>query len=188
MYGGKGFYLLAIHLNRDEQLRVCRLNYRYTITKKQPANVTNLLAAAKLLGAGSLAGSSIAEPKPMHFWAGGHVPVDDVPSDISIVPEIVPIDTPPDEAPATPPTGTPTASPGAFTTIRTSAGNGGQGEQPQGAPPQGGGQQQPAPPSPQTQTEKDVALLRQQIADVEKKLEAAKAKPNTKEPQSLGAT
>jgi len=89
LFGSKGFFLLVVHLNHARATGTYRLNYRVTITKKQPANVANLLAAAKLLGAGGLVPQSVDESQTEDLWAGRFFHVDDVPSDITIAPAVV---------------------------------------------------------------------------------------------------
>lgn len=89
LFGSKGFYLLIIHLNHDPDAGNYLPHYQITITQKQAANVANLLAAAKLLGADFDAFKAQSVTTRRDWWVGRFVPVDDVPSDITIAPAIV---------------------------------------------------------------------------------------------------
>jgi hypothetical protein len=87
LFGANGFYLLVVHLNHSEDLPY-RLNYVITIARKQAANVTHLIEAAKLGGV-DLGPKAQALPAKEQLWAGRFIHVDDVPSDITVKPTIV---------------------------------------------------------------------------------------------------
>ena len=163
LFGSKGFYLLAIHLNHAQEAGSYRLNYRVTIAKKQAANVANLLAAAKLLGAdfgAALKAQSVALREDL--WAGRFVHVDDVPSDITIAPEIVAL-----------------GSDAAATTTAAAAVSPGRGfSNVPAPPPTTTPTTTPAPAPPLTDDQKAIAALTQRIEDLEK--------PVNPSPQSLG--
>jgi hypothetical protein len=208
LYGSNGFFLLAVHLNRSRLTPLYRLNYRVTIVKKQAANIANLAAAAKLLGADFGDGASLLsdEGGPEDLWAGGFVPVDDVPSDITITPEIMPLGR--GIGPAAPAVAAGTTDSSGFTSGPVRRGNDarprrvevdrqqGDGitriEERDGAA-EGGRQaeeRQATEPAPervaQAEVEKRIAALKEQFDDQIEKLQAQLAAAKEAAAQSLG--
>jgi hypothetical protein len=79
----------VVHLNYSPDVAAYRLDYKVNIVKKQAAPLAHLAEAVKLFPGGFRVQSPL---KAVDVWAGGFVPVDQSPSDITIQPDIVAVE------------------------------------------------------------------------------------------------